>query len=489
MGFDLRFIGLVIATVSSVRYKIIHGGHELGPIVPERGIRQGDPSSPYLFLIFAEGFSSLVRKLERDGRLKGCKVANGAPVISHMLFTDASYVYCRANDREASHILHLLQLFEIASGQQVNFSKSSVFLSTNVPNATRDRLCGILRMRLADEHSTYLGFPCVMGRNKDAILGFLKDKMQKRIQSWEGHFLSTAGREYWWSSSSRKGVSWFSWRKLCNNKSSGGMGFWSLREYNLSLLGKQGWRLLLHQDSLVGRIYKARYFPNCSFLEAELGGNPSFIWPSVLESQTLLRDGARRRIGPGSSTELMKPDSRQWDLELIEDLFDSCDVELIKQTVNVSWNSSMEDDVWKMMWKIKAPPKDNKGLVEEAVMVGWAFWKARNDMLWNGKCCSAADVVWLTRTTLRQWTCAQSKQLDTGSLASNRTDTREHWSKPAAGQLKINVDGAIFEDTNEIGTGFVARDFDGRLIEAFSTIFSVSCRPEIVEILCKDRLV
>ncbi|XP_060973673.1 uncharacterized mitochondrial protein AtMg00310-like [Cannabis sativa] len=215
-------------------------------------------------------------------------------------------------------------------------------------------------MRLADEHSTYLGLSCAMGRNKNAILEFLKDKMQKRIQSWEGRFLSIAGREYWWSSSCKKGVSWFSWRKLCKYKKSGGMGFRSLHEYNLSLLGKQGWRLLLYQDSLVGPIYKARYFPKCSFLEADLGGNPSFIWRSVFASQKLLRDGARMRIGSGSATEvlntpwllseaspcvvsnhpalvnckvsqLMKPNSRQWDWELIQDLFESRDVELIKQ--------------------------------------------------------------------------------------------------------------------------------------------------------------
>ncbi|KAM6594072.1 hypothetical protein CsatA_001775 [Cannabis sativa] len=194
-------------------------------------------------------------------------------------------------------------------------------------------------MRLADERSTYLGLSCVMRSNKDAILGLLKDKMQKRIQSWKGRFLSTVGREvllkivaqalpsfamsvfllplktcshlkslmtkYWWSLSGRKGVSWFIWRKLCKNKNSGGMGFQSLREYNLSLLGKHGWRLLVYQDSLVGRIYKARYFSNCTFLEAELGGNPSFIWRSVFKSQTLLKDGARSRIGPGSSTEVL----------------------------------------------------------------------------------------------------------------------------------------------------------------------------------------
>ncbi|KAM6559852.1 hypothetical protein CsatA_029091 [Cannabis sativa] len=75
------------------------------------------------------------------------------------------------------------------------------------------------------------------------------------------------------------------------------------------------------------------------------------------------------------------------------------------------------------------------------------------------------------------------ERLESGSLASNRTDTREHWSKSAAGQLKINVDGAVFEDTNEIGTSFVARGYDGRIIEAFSTIFSINCQPEIAEIL------
>ncbi|KAM6547399.1 hypothetical protein CsatB_019075 [Cannabis sativa] len=55
------------------------------------------------FLICAEGFTSLIKKFEGDGLLKGCNVANGAPVISHMLFADDSYVYCRANEREASN--------------------------------------------------------------------------------------------------------------------------------------------------------------------------------------------------------------------------------------------------------------------------------------------------------------------------------------------------------------------------------------------------
>ncbi|KAM6593330.1 hypothetical protein CsatA_001033 [Cannabis sativa] len=133
-------------------------------------------------------------------------------------------------------------------------------------------------------------------------------------------------------------------------------------------------------------------------------------------------------------------------------------------------------------WFMEVLAVGNLRLVEESVMVGWAIWKARNDMLWNGRSCSAADVIWLARTTLRQWTSAQCKRMGSGIKPNNRTDKREYWSKPAAGQFKINVDGAVFEDTNEIGMGFVARDCDGRVLEAFSTISSVSCRPEIPSI-------
>ncbi|XP_060974711.1 uncharacterized mitochondrial protein AtMg00310-like [Cannabis sativa] len=164
-----------------------------------------------------------------------------------------------------------------------------------------------------------------MGRNKNDILGFLKEKMRKKIFSWETMFLSKAGKEvliksvaqalpnyamrvflltkeirsslegmmakFWWksqSSSTSKGVSWVSWKRLCQHKNFGGLGFRDLRDYNLSFLGKQGWRLLTMEDTLVAKIYKARYYPQGSFLNAELGQNPSFIWRSIWEAQSLV---------------------------------------------------------------------------------------------------------------------------------------------------------------------------------------------------------
>lgn len=102
--------------VCSVKYTVVHGTKELGPIIPRRGIRQGDPLSPYLFILCAEGMSAIIRKYELQKLIQGVKICRRAPVISHMLFDDDSYVFCKANVNEAGSMVSLLRKFEVASG-------------------------------------------------------------------------------------------------------------------------------------------------------------------------------------------------------------------------------------------------------------------------------------------------------------------------------------------------------------------------------------
>lgn len=75
-----------------------------------------------------------------------------------------------------------------------------------------------------------------------------------------------------------RGIHWMSWERLSRHKSSGGMGFRDFRDFNLAMLGKQAWRFIPQPNTLVSRIYKARYFPTGSFLDVAVGNDPSFIW-------------------------------------------------------------------------------------------------------------------------------------------------------------------------------------------------------------------
>ncbi|XP_024630302.1 uncharacterized mitochondrial protein AtMg00310-like [Medicago truncatula] len=106
---------------------------------------------------------------------------------------------------------------------------------------------------------------------------------------------------FWWGhgGSRNKGLNWLSWEKLSVHKNDGGMGFKDLEAFNVAMLGKQGWQLQTNTESLVSRIFKARYYPNSSYLETKLGHNPSFVWHSILSAKVVVRQGARWKIGTG----------------------------------------------------------------------------------------------------------------------------------------------------------------------------------------------
>jgi len=116
MGFHHCWIHWMRMCVEPVDYSLLVNGEQVGPIIPGRGLRQKDPLSPYLFIICAEGLSSLIRDAETRGVLTGTKVCRQAPSVSHLLFADDCFLFFKANTEHAHVMKDILSTYELTSG-------------------------------------------------------------------------------------------------------------------------------------------------------------------------------------------------------------------------------------------------------------------------------------------------------------------------------------------------------------------------------------
>lgn len=129
LGFQSSRIQLVMGCVSSVKYRIKINGELSQDFSPERGLRQGNPMSPYLFLLCAEGLSALLAHAEREGRLHRIRIYRNAPAVSHLLFADDSLIMCKACPGEAQQLKDIFNVYEECLGQMINVDKLAVMFS------------------------------------------------------------------------------------------------------------------------------------------------------------------------------------------------------------------------------------------------------------------------------------------------------------------------------------------------------------------------
>ena len=113
MGFNERWINLTMICVKTVTYSVLVNGEPRGLIHPSRGIRQGDPLSPFLFLLCIEG---LIKSAELKGDIHGFSLCRRGPKLTHLLFADDSLLFCRATVEECANVLNILEAYERASG-------------------------------------------------------------------------------------------------------------------------------------------------------------------------------------------------------------------------------------------------------------------------------------------------------------------------------------------------------------------------------------
>lgn len=194
IGFPEDWISVIMECVMSVKYQVLINGEASKKITPKCGLRQGDPLSPYLFILCMEVLSHQIRDLEISKELKGIKISKRASSIWHMFFADDVIFFIQATNGGCQALRSALAEFCDLSGEVINLSKSSIIFSPNTSEERKHELKGILAIQHREEFGTYLGAPAVFSASKSSAFKSLCDKVNTRISSWAASPLTQAGK-------------------------------------------------------------------------------------------------------------------------------------------------------------------------------------------------------------------------------------------------------------------------------------------------------
>ena len=246
---------------------------------PSRGIRQGDPISPYIFVLCIERLSHGINDAVQRGLWKPIRLARGGTPLSHLFFADDLILLGEVSSMQAMVINDVLNIFCMSSGEKVNKSKTQVFFSQNVNPIEAKEIGAALGFSVTKNLGKYLGMPVIHSRVNKQTYQEILDKVNKRLSGWNAMHLSLAGRltltqsviqtipiyamqttkipsgirdnidqacrHFIWSGTAgKKKMSLVKWDHICQPKLCGGLGLKNLSLMNGALLMKIGWGLI-----------------------------------------------------------------------------------------------------------------------------------------------------------------------------------------------------------------------------------------------------
>ena len=173
-----------MSCVSSTSISILFNGGKLEPFNPSRGIRQGDPLSPYLFILFMEYLGYLIKKECIEGSWVPSKASKRDVGISHIFFVDDLMLFAKVSKEESEVIKDVLDRICSETRQMVSSEKSRIYFSLNISDELKDKVYDSLGIEATSNLGKYLGFPV---RHKGALsnqFNFVAERVISKLSGW-----------------------------------------------------------------------------------------------------------------------------------------------------------------------------------------------------------------------------------------------------------------------------------------------------------------
>ncbi|GKV24336.1 hypothetical protein SLEP1_g33963 [Rubroshorea leprosula] len=350
LGFGEKWRSWIKECLSSASVSVLVNGSPTQEFNMQRGLRQGDPLSPYLFLIAVEGLHALLLEAEMKDMLKGVMVDENTSV-SHLQFADDTALLCEASANSVWAIKCTLRWFEIMSGLRINFNKSTLY-GTNVDEEWLSMAALALNCKAGKLPFTYLGLPVGGNPHRHSFWKPVVEKFRSKLASWKGKLLSFGGRItlltsvlsalplfyfsvfkvpsgilkeliriqnnfLWGGFDESKKIVWISWSKATLAKSKGGLGIPNLAIRNIALLGK--WWNKFYNDGENEKLWKkiviSKYYAGSTsnLIYNMMSSRLSSLWKDILSIDKVsdratmcFSNGFTHQLGDGSKTSFWK---------------------------------------------------------------------------------------------------------------------------------------------------------------------------------------
>lgn len=332
-GFGSLFINWINNILQGSRTCISFNGTLGNYFTCKKGLRQGDPLSPFLFDLVADALNKMLKKAQAAGKLQGLGQFSNSTKILNLHFADDTLIFLEADPLMLENLKFLLLGFEDVSGLKINFDKSAM-IPLNISSSLALSLSNQLGCQISSLPITYLGVPLHWKTLNTTDWNPLVSKIEKKLQTWKGSLLSLGGRVtllnsvisalplYWlsiykipvtvcskidkirkkflWSGSSaeKRKYHLIAWEYVCLGKDQGGLGVLNLTRMNTALLAKWGYRF---KDPTVKGQWK-------ELLSIKYGTSgldfyrPSHFWKGIISLRTIFDLGINRIVQNGQDT-------------------------------------------------------------------------------------------------------------------------------------------------------------------------------------------